>query len=63
MDVAQLTNDEKVIMGRLFIWQQTGMGKSEGRKKLAKRKIEKRKKRKAANKVGKSCTWYSGVIC
>lgn len=47
MDVAQLTNDEKVIMGRLFIWQQTGMGKSEGRKKLAKRKIEKRKKKES----------------
>lgn len=30
MDVAQLTNDERVIMGKLFIWQQTGMEKSEG---------------------------------
>lgn len=25
MDVAQLTNDEKVTVGSLFIWQQCGM--------------------------------------
>lgn len=37
-----------------------GMEKSEGEKRLTKMKT---KKSKAANKVGKSCTCYSGGIC
>jgi len=41
MDVAQLNNDEKVIIGRLFIWQ-TGIEKRGGRARLAKRNIGKK---------------------
>lgn len=44
MDVAQLTNDEKVTVGSLFIWQQCGMEEGgEGGEASQKEDFKKRK--------------------